>query len=258
MKSGETKLSRSYRWDALHYDLQYNKFASDIPFWIGCADKYGGRVLELACGSGRITLPLARSGARVTGLDQDRRMLELARKKAAREGVEIEFIKADCRDFALGEKFPLIILPFNSIQFICYTRSDLKAFFGCVGDHLEEGGRLILDLLNPPVKILANPPNGRSPIPSYPDPEGRGMICVTESDIVYDSAAQIWSSKWSYRLGGSVIKTEELSLRLYYPQEIDAAVEHHGFRIENKLADYFGGRFTAESHKQIIVCRRAE
>jgi len=256
MSDENSRLSDSYKWDARHYDLQYNKFTEDIPFWIGQAVKSGGPVLELACGSGRITVPLAKAGIAITGLDIAEDMLERAKKKAEAEKAVIEFIRADGRNFDIGKRFRLVIVPFNSLQFICYSRDDLRSFFDCVKKHLSEDGRVIIDLINPPVKILANPPNGRAPLPAYPDPDGRGMISVVETDIRYESDAQVWKSVWHYKIGDCEIRAEELRMRLFFPQEIDAVIEYNGFAVEDKYSDYFGGKFRTESHKQIIVCQR--
>jgi ubiquinone/menaquinone biosynthesis C-methylase UbiE len=67
--------------DGRHYDLQCKDFTEDIAFWIRQARKYGGPILELACGIGRITLPLAKEGFKITGLDIAESMLAEAEKK---------------------------------------------------------------------------------------------------------------------------------------------------------------------------------
>lgn len=249
-------LSESFRWSAKHYDPQYNKFTEDIAFWIEKANKYGGHILELACGTGRVTTPLAAAGASVTGIDIDAGMLEIAREKANIEKLQLEFVCADCRKFSLEKKFSLIIMPFNAFNFICFSIEDIRSFFETINDHLADEGRLILDLINPPFNILATYPNGRAPIPIYHDPDGNGLIDVVENDIRYETDTQIWRSVWHYSIERREIKTEEFFIRLFFPQEIDEILDFNGFSIEEKLSDYSGEKFKSDSYKQIIICKR--
>src|SRR5215218_8149650 len=79
-------------------------------FYRDLARKTGGPILELACGTGRLTIPLARDGHEVVGLDASRTMLRAARAKAEAEDLDIAFVQADMRSFDLGQRFPLIIL----------------------------------------------------------------------------------------------------------------------------------------------------
>ena len=73
-------------WDGRHYDLKYRDLKEDLPFWLDQVEKYGEPVLELGCGTGRITLPLTEKGIAITGLDISEPMLSLARKKAEERG----------------------------------------------------------------------------------------------------------------------------------------------------------------------------
>lgn len=73
-------------------------------------------MLELAAGTGRISLPLARAGVMVTALDISRPLLDALLEKAGEERLRIDVVKADIRSFSPNRKFRLIILPFNSIE----------------------------------------------------------------------------------------------------------------------------------------------
>ena len=102
--------------DGRHYDALNSFLVADIPFYEEEARKAGGLVLELACGTGRLTIPIARSGVEIVGLDLSASMLAHARTKAKALGVDIEFVEGDCRSFDLGRKFALIFMAFNSMQ----------------------------------------------------------------------------------------------------------------------------------------------
>src|SRR4051812_27986040 len=93
--------------DARHYEALFPG-PNDLPFYRRQVAAYGGPVLELACGTGRLTIPLALDGADITGIDRSRSMLEAARSRAARHQVEVSFQEGDMRDYALGRKFKFI------------------------------------------------------------------------------------------------------------------------------------------------------
>ena len=113
--------------DGRHYDLLNKKVIDDIPFYIHQVNKYGDPMLELACGTGRVTIPLAESGINITGVDISESMLSHAQAKTKEKEVDIEWIKADCRNFHLNKKFNLIVFPFNTIAIL----HDLKSIDSC-------------------------------------------------------------------------------------------------------------------------------
>ena len=88
------------------YDFENSDFEPDGPFILSIAQKLGGAVLELGCGTGRITIPLAQNGIEVVGLDLVPGMLEFAKHKAG--GLPIQWVLADARTFQLNRKFRLI------------------------------------------------------------------------------------------------------------------------------------------------------
>ena len=98
-------------------------------FYRDLARQTGGPILELACGTGRVTLPLARDGHEVVGLDASPAMLQATQDKADAECVEIAFVQQDMRAFDLGRRFPLIILCCNSLAHLT-TNEDVKVGLG--------------------------------------------------------------------------------------------------------------------------------
>jgi SAM-dependent methyltransferase len=96
-------------------------------------------VLELACGTGRLTIPIARDGHEMVGLETSPTMLEAARTKAESSGLGITFVRGDMRAFASHRHFGLIVVSCNSLAHLT-TNEDLRACFRRVRDHLEPGG----------------------------------------------------------------------------------------------------------------------
>lgn len=93
--------------DGKHYDKQHEKFFSDLPFYEKRIKEYGDPVLEIACGTGRLTLALAQKGVDITGLDISEGMLEQAKKKAKEKDITVDFFHEDCRKFHLEKNLPL-------------------------------------------------------------------------------------------------------------------------------------------------------
>ena len=110
-------------------------------------------MLEVACGTGRITLPIARDGVDVTGLDVSRPMIELARRKSAAERLNITWIEQDCRAMRFDGNFALVFSATNAMQHL-HDLESVCAFLQSARCALAPGGKLILDVFNPdPAKL---------------------------------------------------------------------------------------------------------
>lgn len=110
------------------------KIDNDIVLYKSLAKKYGNKVLDLGCGSGRITLPLLKEGCKVTAVDMSEDMLDILKKKADSENLRI--VKGDMCDIDLQEKYNLAILPVSTIMLIKDKEKLLKNVYKC----LEQGG----------------------------------------------------------------------------------------------------------------------
>jgi SAM-dependent methyltransferase len=240
--------------DGRHYDQLFANGREDLPFWISQANRYGDPILELACGTGRVTVALAQAGFDVTGIDNAEGMLREARRKSAEAGVEIEWIQADMRDFDLGRTFSLIILPANTLCHLLHL-SDFEACLASVRKHLVPNGRFVINVFVPKIELLINKPGERTPFSEYDDPDGKGRIIVTES-YVYEPDTQIRRIKTYHSIPGEDTEIEgELNMRMYFPQELDALIKYNGFVLECKYGGYDQTAFDAESEKQLVVCR---
>lgn len=125
---------------------------NDTPFYLALAREAAARrhaVLELGCGTGRVTLPIAHEGIEIVGLDNAPAMLDIARRKAATEGLDMTWVEADMRDFHLERRFGLIIIPYRSFLHLL-TDADQAACLNAVYRHLVPGGRFALNFFAPP------------------------------------------------------------------------------------------------------------
>jgi SAM-dependent methyltransferase len=239
--------------DARHYDALFPG-PNDLPFYQRRIAACGGPVLELACGTGRLTVPLAAAGTDITGIDRSPSMLETARNRAARDQVDVSFQEGDMRDYDLGRKFKLIFISTNSFSHLL-QHEEIESCLRCTRHHLAPKGRFVIDIFTPSARMLAREWNEVSPIGEYDDPEGKGRIVVTETRR-YDAAAQVNHSIWRYTNRDTQENWEiPFSLRMFYPQEIDALLRYNGFAIEQKFGGYDESPYGAASPKHLIVSR---
>jgi SAM-dependent methyltransferase len=244
--------------DGRHYDAINRDIVADIPFYVEEAQRADGPVLELACGTGRLTIPIAQRGISIEGVDRSPSMLAHLRTKAEQAGMSILVTEADMRDFDLGRKFSLIFMGFNSMQHL-HDYTSQAALFANVRKHLSPGGRFVFDVFNPKIAFLAQSGEARKLEREYEDPDGQGKIAM-EQTLVYDDAVQVSHIRWYFSRTGpnggeKDFRAEDLHLRCFYPQELDLLVRSQGFEMLEKFGNFERQPFGSGDMKQIVICR---
>jgi SAM-dependent methyltransferase len=237
-----------------------------VAFYSGLALETGGPVLEIACGTGRVSIPIARLGLDVTGLDIVPGMLELARRKSA--GLPARWVEGDARSFDLGERFRLVFLTGNAFQAFL-TRSDQEALLERVRAHLHPGGLFAFETRNPRWADL--PPRYEPYLGTFAKLETREeeLLLKTQIDAsgrevrvsntqAYDHVAQIlqWTTYRRWREGEQEhTKVTRIAVRFTFPQELEALLHYNGFAIERLYGDWNGEPLSGTSPSIIVVCR---
>jgi ubiquinone/menaquinone biosynthesis C-methylase UbiE len=263
------RASAGYYFDpeeAAAYDYEPWQMRDDIPFYVRQAEfanAAGQPVLELACGTGRVTIPIARAGCDVTGLDNSPAMLDIARRKAAAESVEIAWFQGDMRTFKLDRQFGLIIIPYRSFLALL-TVEDEKACLRCVHDHLLPGGRLALNFFNPSIVMMADWQTQRS---------GALQRFASLDDDKTGKRREYWQSN-TYRTGEQLLEhlrvIEELApdgtvvsrryrtliLRYLFRYEMEHLLSLTGFEVEHLYGWFDERAFSDDSGEMIWVARR--
>ena len=204
------------------------------------------RALELAVGTGRIALPLAARGVEVTGIDVSPEMVALLRDKAGGEALQIEM--GNFGDVGIDDEFPLIYLTFNSIYGLL-TQEAQVACFQNVADHLEPGGRFIMDCFVPDVTRYDtyNTRIGVSRIDSVSE--------HTFEMTIHDPVAQRISSHTVRRRDDGESVVLPVMIRYAWPSELDLMARLAGLELEDRFGWYdlrpFNERST--SHMSIYV-----
>ena len=253
-------LSADFYSDAWRYDVVEGAYATGafLDFYRMQISRYGEPVLEIACGTGRLTIPLAEGGADIIGVDLSEDMLILARRKAAERGVEIPLTRGDMRNFDLGRKFKFIFIfiPAQSLTHL-HTQREVEDCFARVRQHLGDNGRLLVELFNPSLSLLARNSDEAYPLGDgvFTTPDGKGKVFISCRSR-YDSATQVNAIQFIYRDEASAEeKILSFEMRQFYPQEIDMLLSYNGFSIEHKYGGYDESPFSNSSAKQLIVCR---
>ncbi len=128
------------------YHLHHKDYLEDIPFWIKLAQQYGSPILELGCGTGRVTLPLFRQGYEITGVDRDPDMLKILVDET-KTSEKINFVQEDFTKLKINNKFPLIFMPCNTYSTL--SKENRQITLKMVNHHIEQGGAFSFSLPNP-------------------------------------------------------------------------------------------------------------
>ncbi|HXI57335.1 MAG TPA: class I SAM-dependent methyltransferase [Polyangia bacterium] len=175
--------------DAVLYDWEYRRRRSDVRFYRTLADERGGPVLDLACGTGRLLLPLVRDGHVVVGLDQSPPMLARAaariRRLAAPARARALLVRGDLRAFNFRRPFALAVCAFHSIQHLI-SDDDLTQFLRAVRRSLIPGGWFAFDLFAPEKRFLARASDRRWDRTVFRHPGGERLVYTMTSRLSPD------------------------------------------------------------------------
>ena len=142
---------------AKYYELEYGHKDNDLDFYLEMAQNFGGPILEIGVGTGRMAFELAAQGYDVQGIDNSLAMLRVAEEKLrdmGKVGSHVKLIHADMRFFFLGKKFPLCIIPFRGFLHNLTLDEQMKSLLN-IKKHLVQDGFLIFDLFVPLYDVMA-------------------------------------------------------------------------------------------------------
>ena len=236
----------------------------DVAFYRDAARDFGDPVLELGCGTGRITMALAQMGKRVTGLDVSEKMLERATLKRSalhtEERERVHLVQGDMAKFELGEKFKLIIIPFRPFQHLLEVRQQMDCL-NCARKHLSPGGRLILDVFQTDAERMHDPVHMReTPITEYKTGDGR-QVRISERVAGFHRAEQINDVEMIYSVTHPSGKKERMvfawPLRYFFRYEVEHLLARCGFRVTAEYGDFDRTPIHDDSPEMIFVAETA-
>ncbi|MEX2431439.1 MAG: class I SAM-dependent methyltransferase [Dehalococcoidia bacterium] len=243
------------------YDAVYAYLDYDLSFYVHHATASGGPVLELGCGTGRVSLAIAGAGIDVLGIDISPRMVEAARRKArsARLDERAVFDVGDMADLRLDRTFGLAAMPFRSFHSML-TVEDQRAALDNAARHLAPGGLLVFDTFNPDIRTLTDSGDG---IPFHvrdvEQPNGGNIVIWGQNS--WDGVTQINSARLIIEEldAGGVMQRRlyrDFDQRYTFRYEMEHLLELCGFHVEDIYGDFDGGDVTEDSDDLVWVARR--
>ena len=238
----------------------YHLFAKndDLPFYMKYAKQYGSPILDIAAGAGRVSFALAEAGFDIVAIEKSPAMVsEFKRKLAcATDDVKkrITLFEVDMTAFALGQKFPLVIIPASFGH--ARTTDEQLSTLACISNHLTKDGLFVLDLF----------PGGVQPERSSftePPVEIPGGRTVTRSGVMtIDPVSQILELNLVYTVRD--VETEDVldiieqtsTAALLYNREANLLFRIAGLHIESEFGDFSESDYTNESGRRIILLHR--
>jgi SAM-dependent methyltransferase len=219
----------------------------DVAFFRRLAEAHGKRVLELGCGTGRVTLALAADGFEVTGLDRSPGMLAEGRRKLASvdwgTAARVQLVEGDMADFDLDRVFDLVVIPARAFAFLL-TPEAQRGCLARIAAHLRPGGMLALDVFDPRLDLCLPGDQPGATDDSGPLPSGN-TLRVRVLDRHNDCVAQVLRETWRFTetdAAGSVVREvdERLVLRWTFRHEMRHLLELSGFVDLTEASDFEG------------------
>ena len=232
----------------------------DIAFYVDAVKRYGDPVLELGCGTGRITMAVAEAGYRVVGLDLSEKMLERAAEKRAalqREARErIHLVKADMSRFQLRERFRCAAIPFRPFQHLLEVEAQIGCLH-CVKEHVAPGGHLIVDFFQTdPERMHDGMFQKESLLIEYDLPGGR-HVALSERVAAFHRGLQRNDVEMIFDVTQADGSRERLvmawTLRYFFRYEVEHLLARCGFRVEAVYGNFDGSALGDESPEMIFV-----
>jgi SAM-dependent methyltransferase len=262
MSTGEyRKISAKY------YDEAYarKEDLEDLPFYLDLAKRIGGPVLELACGTGRVLLPIARQGIAIHGVDNSASMLDVLRKNLRREPKDVRELvsvfEGDIRNFRSNREYPLVIIPFRPLQHM-YTVEDQLAALNTAAFHLEAEGLLAFDVFFPKFESI-NSRIGQEQLemewPQKSDPAKIVRRYFRKESV--DKIKQTFSLTFIFRTyqGGKVVQeeSEPLTMSYYTYPHLRALFLLAGLEVVEEYGSFKRTPLDNSAEQMIFVLKRA-
>jgi SAM-dependent methyltransferase len=249
---GDQQLARLY--DVFSFD-------ADLPLYLDLAERQGTRVLEVACGSGRALVPLARAGFEVVGIDLSPHMLALARSKLDTTGFDARLVEADMRTFQLERTdFDLAIVAVKSFAYLTEV-ADQLACLRSIHAHLRPGGLLAIDLMHPRLEWLSAALGSMRDDLLQHVPERGFTLSRVESVVATDLARQVRVIRSIYETvddAGRVVEKRfvEWPYRWIHRFEAEHLLQRASFEVEAVYGGYQRETFTSESPTMLFLATR--
>lgn len=241
------------------YDWEHDRYLEDVDVHIGFARRFGGPVLELACGTGRLLAPLAQAGFAVAGVDSSGPMLDRARQRFQRLGLEGRLVDQPLEQLSLNQQYRTIILGLDSFGLLVEQERQVAALRSARA-HATHDGRLILDVANGNLRGAAEPREELLHDLTLPDPEtGRPITkFILRRPVPAEQVDELIFFYDEQDERGYLRRTSvELRLRWFTRFELELLLDRGGWTVDEVYGDYELTPYGDGSDRILIVARPA-
>lgn len=236
-------------WEKLYplifSDKVFEAAEGEVEKTLALADFHGADVLDLACGPGRHSVPLAKNGYSVTGVDRSPFLLARAEERGRDANVAIEWIEEDMRRFKRTEAFDLVVNLFTSFGYFDDGQDDALVLTR-IYQNLRPGGVLVMDMMGK--ELMA-----RHFRPTISSELGNGSLFIERHEIVDG-----WSrtrNQWILVENGEAV-TFRFQTTLYSGVELKSLLKSTGFRNVKLFGSLDGGEYGADARRLVAVARK--
>jgi len=232
---------------AEYYDHDHvdGPMTEDIPFYMRYAEETCGPILELACGTGRVLIPIAEAGFKVHGLDLSGNMLEVAKRKITEKNLwdRVTLSRGDMADFDLPVKgFGMAFVAVRSFMHL-FTQESQLGCLSCVMRHLRPGGLLLMDLYSPRFIKLAQPPEEEFSFRrEFTLPNGNRVVhkrrFLGTDQLNQINSEEILFEEYGPDGGLARKRVVPLATRYTFRYELELLLEKAGFVVKSVFRDY--------------------
>lgn len=238
------------------YDIEHARFDEDLDMYENFAQWAGGSILEFACGTGRVLLPLARSGYTLTGVDTSAKMLAIARQRLEDEGLAARctLVQQDIRTLRLGKTFRLAFIALGSFGHFT-ARKDQLQVLAVARAHLSSGATFIVDISNADARYMEGLSAQLLHQGTWQQEDGTMLThFVSPASSPERHLLELTHFYDQHHQNGPVQRTiSRTYLYLFERNEIELLLEQAGFVIKNVHGDYDLGPYQLESPRMIVI-----
>jgi SAM-dependent methyltransferase len=245
-----------YELIAPFYDIEHAHFSEDLDLYRNFAELCGGKILELACGSGRVLLPLAQEGYEVTGIDTSAAMLAIARTQIEAAGVSARCTleQQNIITLHLEQKFRLAFIALGSFAHIITRKEQVEAL-KAIHAHLSPGGTFIIDISNADARYLEELGGHMLHQATWQRDDGTLLTHFVSPATATDRhLLELTHFYDEHRQGGAIHRTTVTThLYLFERNELELLLERAGFGIKDIYGDYDLSPYQLESPRMICI-----
>jgi SAM-dependent methyltransferase len=237
------------------YDWEHDGYLDDVNVHLGLARRFGGPVLELACGTGRLLAPLARAGFAVTGVDSSAPMLDRARERLKAQNLQVQLVQQPIEKLGIDGRYRTIIIALDSFGLLTRREDQLRAL-QAAKLHATHDARLVIDVANGNLRGSGEPSEELLHDLTMPDPEtGRPITKfvlrrprpseqVDELLFFYDEQDE---------RGYLRRNTVDLKLRWFTRFELELLLESAGWHVDELYGNHDLAPFGPDSDRLLVV-----